>query len=473
MTETQLSSNLMTRRRALALGAGGLAAAAMTPFAASQAAAPLTRALTIQGARYPVRGPVTDGLFSLSPDAPPPVLRLRRGVEHVFDVTNATADYTTVHWHGLRVPNAMDGVPYLTQVPIAAGETFSYRFASPDAGTFWYHPHCMTMEQMAKGLTGLLVVEEDRDPGFDADLPLVLKDFRLNDDGTWQDLWTRRGAARGGTTGAISATNWDLAPVMEAPAGGLARLRLAATDISRIYRIYLPDARGAVVALDGHPLPAPAPLPTKPETALALSPGQRADIAVMMPPGEGQMQEVLTRAPGTPRTLARLTARGANRGRRTAEIAPLPANPVPMPDLSRARLEEFVFGWSPDGTAPNNGWCGTLGYTFWSINRTPWPGDAAPGVGPLATWKLGDHVVLRLRNESPNDHPIHLHGLLFRPLRSNKRPVRPHPTDTALLLREETLDVALIADNPGDWAFHCHIIEHQKTGLAGFIRVES
>ena len=100
-------------------------------------------------------------------------------------------------------------------------------------------------------------------------------------------------------------------------------------------------------------------------------------------------------------------------------------------------------------------------------------GDAAEGVGPLATFRMGESVVLRLRNESPNNHPLHLHGLVFKPLRSNKRALAPHWTDTVLLEREETVDIAFVADNPGDWAFHCHVIEHQKTGLAGYIRADA
>jgi FtsP/CotA-like multicopper oxidase with cupredoxin domain len=94
-------------------------------------------------------------------------------------------------------------------------------------------------------------------------------------------------------------------------------------------------------------------------------------------------------------------------------------------------------------------------------------------VAPLAVLKPGRSYVLRLRNETPNDHPIHLHGLTFRLLRSNKRPIPPLLTDTALLQSGETMEVALVADNPGDWAFHCHVIEHQKTGLTGYIRVEA
>jgi FtsP/CotA-like multicopper oxidase with cupredoxin domain len=233
----------------------------------------------------------------------------------------------------------------------------------------------------------------------------------------------------------------------------------------------LPNATGHVIALDGHPLATPMALPTREEDALILSAGQRVDVALRMPDGEGEIVEVMSDAPGGPRRMARLRATGSSLHRDLAELSPLPANAISELDMMNARLEEFVFGWSPQGDAPNNGFCGTLGYTFWSINRKPWPGDAATGTGPLATFKRGETAVLRLRNESPNAHPIHLHGLTFRVIASNQRAVSSHWTDTALLQKGETVDVAFVADNPGDWAFHCHVIEHQKTGLAGYVRV--
>ena len=218
-------------------------------------------------------------------------------------------------------------------------------------------------------------------------------------------------------------------------------------------------------------MPALIDMPKTEEDAVLLGPGQRADIALMMPRVAGQIATLFTDAPGNARVLARLVATGASENKSLADLVPLPPNPVPEPDLARVRREEFVFGVAPEGGLPNNGVCGSLPYTFWSINRTPWPGDAVEGVGPLATFRKDESVILRLRNESPNDHPIHLHGLAFRPIASNKRRLPPNWTDTVLLQREETIDIAFVADNPGDWAFHCHVIEHQKTGLAGFVRV--
>lgn len=427
--------------------------------------------LTIQNASYQITDAVTDTLVSTRPDGPPPVLRLRQGIPFASQVTNTLPDYTAMHWHGIRLPNAMDGVPYLTQFPIGPGESYDYGFTSWDAGTYWYHPHCMTMDQMAKGLTGVLVVEETEDPGFDSEVVLNLRDFRLRDNGEWLDLWTPRGAARSGTFGTVLTANWETDPLYDAPTGGLVRLRMAATDTTRIYRTYVEGVQGRVIAADGHPIRQAMPWPSA-ELPHVLSPGQRVDLAITMPTREGAEVSVMTGYPGGSRRLARIRSVGTNAGRKLAEIRPLPKNPVPDPDLSNPRVEEFIFGWTPEGGAPNNGFCGTLGYTFWSINRNPWPGDAA-ATGPLATFQKGESVVLRLRNESPNRHPIHLHGLTFRPLRSNQRVVPSNWTDTVLLQKGEVIDIAFVADNPGDWAFHCHVIEHQKTGLAGFIRVEA
>ncbi len=461
---------MLHRRQFLQSAAASISAAGLVGCDPLELITPQANNLDIQRAQFNVMPDlITTDMVSLSPDAAPPILRAKQGVPFTATVTNRLPDYTTMHWHGIRLPNEMDGVPYLTQFPLGKDETFTYTFTPPDAGTYWYHPHCMTMEQMALGLTGALIVEEAADPGFHNDIVLNLRDFRLGKDGQFKELFTPRGAARGGTLGNVLTTNWQQNPVYDVQTGGVARIRILATDITRIYKLFLPNARGRIIALDGHPLLTPLPWPTEQEP-LILSPGQRVDIAVEMPEREGEELSLMGQIGGRPKSLARLRAVGKPERRRLGELKPLVPNKISEPILKDAETHEFVFGWSPSGDLPNNGFCGTLGYTFWSINRAPWPGDAS-GTGPLATLKMGGSYILRLRNESPNIHPIHLHGLTFKPIRSNKRTVLPNWTDTALLLKEETLDVALVADNPGDWAFHCHVIEHQKTGLAGYIRV--
>lgn len=455
-------------RRELLLGSAATGTAFAIGGLAARAANGADHELTISAYEHSLLpGTVTQNMMSFSPDGPPPVLRMKRGEKAAIDIHNQLNEATVVHWHGLRIANAMDGVPYLTQHPVEAGQSFRYEFTPPDAGTFWYHPHCNTLEQMARGLTGVLVVEEEDDPGFDQDLPLNIRDFRLDSNGQFIELFKARNAARGGTYGTVSTVNWQVDPVYDVPAGGLVRLRLAITDVTRVGTFGVGGGEAHVIALDSNPLPQSMPADT-----ILLSPGQRADVALRVPDGEGEEVKLLLRRPNGDKTLARFRAIGTSAGRSLKDLKPLPVNPVPMADLANAEVIDFVFGWSPEGDAPQASICGSLGYTFWSINREAWPGDVPGPLDPLALMKLGKSYILRLRNESPNAHPIHLHGVSFQLLRSNKRKLPPLVTDTALLLEEETLEVALVADNPGDWAFHCHVIEHQKTGLAGFLRIE-
>ncbi|TIR43925.1 MAG: multicopper oxidase family protein, partial [Mesorhizobium sp.] len=102
----------------------------------------------------------------------PPVIRMKKGKPFAARLVNGIDDPTTIHWHGIRVPNKMDGVPFMIQPYVYQGDHFDYAFAPPDAGTFWYHPHCNTLEQMGHGLTGVIVVENPNDPAFDAEVAL-------------------------------------------------------------------------------------------------------------------------------------------------------------------------------------------------------------------------------------------------------------------------------------------------------------
>src|SRR5690606_22540397 len=119
---------------------------------------------------------------------PAPVLRVRQGERVRIRFSNRLNEPTTIHWHGIRIDNAMDGVPELTQPPVMPGEDFLYDFVCPDAGTFWYHPHMNSVEQLGKGLTGALIVEEREPPAFDAEVILQLRDWRLAEDGSWLAL---------------------------------------------------------------------------------------------------------------------------------------------------------------------------------------------------------------------------------------------------------------------------------------------
>ncbi|MGH6739863.1 MAG: multicopper oxidase domain-containing protein, partial [Bradyrhizobium sp.] len=129
----------------------------------------------------PAEYPSTE-VWAYNGTIPGPVLRVRQGDRLRAMVKNALAEGTTVHWHGIRLPNAMDGVPVITQPSIEPGGEFLYDFVPPDAGTFFYHPHQRSYEQVGRGLAGVLIVEEREPPKVDRDVVWVLGDWRLNRD---------------------------------------------------------------------------------------------------------------------------------------------------------------------------------------------------------------------------------------------------------------------------------------------------
>src|SRR5687768_7955331 len=114
-------------------------------------------------------------------EVPGPVIRARKGDEVIIHFRNNLKESTVIHWHGIRLPAAMDGTDEV-QRPVGPGEVFEYRFTVPDAGTFWYHSHANETEQMEKGMYGALIVEGEEEPVTDADRVFVVDDMKLEKD---------------------------------------------------------------------------------------------------------------------------------------------------------------------------------------------------------------------------------------------------------------------------------------------------
>uniref|UniRef100_UPI0035BEF8C0 multicopper oxidase domain-containing protein n=1 Tax=Stutzerimonas azotifigens TaxID=291995 RepID=UPI0035BEF8C0 len=147
----------------------------------------------------------------------------------------------------------------------------------------------------------------------------------------------------------------------------------------------------------------------------------------------------------------------------------MPANPISEPDLQRAETLRFNFEWS--GALSTNVDQGGA-YQFWQINGEAWDiNDKTCADRPIASLKKNGHYILEFRNLSQYQHPIHLHGMSFKVIGSNRRRIEPYFTDTFLLGKNETARVALVADNPGVWMLHCHVIDHMETGLMAAIEV--
>lgn len=454
----------LLKASALFAGAYGVGLGAASRFPAFANPEPVLLESLRSEAALSDAGPTT-GIMTYGRDGMPPILRARKGQPFYAQLKNSLDEPTTVHWHGVRVPNAMDGVPFLTQPYIYTGDTFDYRFTPPDAGTFWYHPHCNTLDQMGRGMTGLLIVENPDDPAFDAEIAVNLRDWRLGGNGQFIEQFKPRDAAKSGTYGTLRTANWKREPQYDAPAGGITRLRLAVTDVTRIFTFKLEGAEAQVIAIDGNPVPQRFALDT-----LMIGPGQRLDLALRMPDTEGAIATLTDVRGSSPKTVLTLRAAGQSLKRALGDLGPLAANPVATADLSTA--EQIPLALS--ATAENrktSGFCGDIGYTFWAINKTPWSGDSPDPTAPLAEMKLGKSYILNLANPTPHLHPIHLHGMSFTVLSSSSRTIQPFVSDTYLIQPDEKVQLAVVADNPGDWVFHCHIIEHQKTGMAGYFRV--
>ncbi|WFP63980.1 multicopper oxidase family protein [Mesorhizobium sp. WSM4904] len=461
---------ILTRRNLLksaaAAGAAGIGLAAAGRFVGWAAAKP--EPLILKTASIEAKltdGAPTKNVLTYGEAGPPPVVRMKKGEPFAARLVNDIDDPTTIHWHGVRVPNKMDGVPFLIQPYVYRGDHFDYAFTPPDAGTFWYHPHCDTLIQTGHGLTGVIVVENPNDPKFDSEVVINLRDWRLGDDGQFIEQFRPRDAARSGTFGTVRTANWLDQPQYDAPAGGLVRLRAAITDVTRIYAFRVEGAEAAVIALDGNPVPQRfAP------DALQLGPGQRLELAIRMPDEEGAIVSLRDVRGTKPKILATLRAVGNSVKRDMRDLGPLEVNPVAEVDVTDAKHISLALSATAENL-PSDGICGSLGYSFWAINKVPWSGDTPDPTAPLAELKLGKSYVIDMENLTPHSHPIHLHGMSFKVLSSSTRQVQPLVSDTYLIQPNEKVQLGLAADNPGDWLLHCHIIEHQKTGMTSYFRV--
>jgi FtsP/CotA-like multicopper oxidase with cupredoxin domain len=479
--------SLYTRRAVLA-GGGSFVAAQLGGCAQRTAAAAAGRLRETRIGGMPImltaqeRSVTLPGASGSTPlwlygEEPFPVYRLRLGESLNATLVNRLREHTSVHWHGVRGPNAMDGVPYVTQMPVQPGETFNYNFTPPDAGTFFFHPHCNTAEQLGRGLSGVLIVE-DAGEQFDDDIVCVLKDWRVDRNGGFLPFITAEGAARGGTFGTLRTLNAQASPEIAVPVNANIRLRLLNLDSTRVSDIGVQGADARVVAIDGNVFDGFV-LDT-----WRLGPAMRMDLALRTP-AEGGKVTVVDYFAQQPVTLATLVANSAApsaRGAATPVISRLA-----LPDMSNAETHELKLSASatpsdypdlppivlPDGHKIDllDTLCSTT-RTLWAIDGKPWPQTGHEHLPPpLMTLARGTTVRLQLTNTTPHVHPMHVHGHTFKVLSASKLKRPEHWADTVLVLPEERVEIAFVADNPGNWMIHCHIVEHQDTGMMGWFRV--
>ncbi len=469
------SRTAVLTRRSLLSGTAGLACTALLP---RQAVANPDFKLVAKPARVALTGkphPETP-VWAYNDLMPGPTIRARQGDRLRIPVENRLAEETTVHFHGIRLPNAMDGVPHLTQTAIAPGSEFVYEFSVPDAGTYWYHPHHNSAVQVGRGLCGALIVDEREPIHVDRDVVWLLQDWRLqNDAQISDDFRNMHDMTHNGRIGNTVTVNGTVPETFSVRSGERIRLRLINAANARIFGLNFARHRPKVIAIDGQPVEPHEPA----DGRIVLGPAMRVDLILDMvaKPGERfQVVDDFYRGLAY-RVIDLAYADAPYRDRVPDTPIALPSNALPEPDLTGAQRHEVTFhGGMMGQMMMRDRGLGGLSMRDMMHSGKIWLINGVATVGhvmqPMLTLARGRSHVLVMANETAWWHPMHLHGHSFRVISRNGVPTRYREwQDTVLMEPRETVEIAFVADNPGDWMFHCHILEHQESGMMGVIRV--
>ena len=374
---------------------------------------------------------------SAAPPTPPgllhtsgPELRVKQGdlVEVVLRNEDVD-DGVTIHWHGVDVPNAEDGVAGVTQDAVLPGESYTYRFRAEQVGTFWYHSHQIASEEVQRGLFGALVIEPRDAPRTDLDLIAVAHTF----DG-------------------IPTLNGNESPGRQKVAAGTpVRVRLVNSD-SVLHRVTVAGTSFRVLAIDGTDLNEPGPLAN---VALPLAAGGRIDIGYTQP-----ARAVRVGVEGTGAAIGLSPWRGPAPGESpsTSDFDPLSyGSPAPT---AFGASSAFDRSFSLKITKKLGFFDGRPGRQ-WAID-----GGIYPDV-PMFAVHESDLVKVTISNDTSVVHPMHLHGHHALVLSRNGDPATGSPwwVDTLNVQPGDNYIIAFRADNPGIWMDHCHNLAHAAAGL--------
>ncbi len=392
--------------------------------------------------------PIGDGATSMlgfNGSMPGPELRVRRGERIAIEVENGLNEGTAVHWHGIRLENQMDGVPMLTQELINPSDIKTYSFVPPDAGTYWYHSHYISHEQVARGMMGPLIVEDDTPPDVDHDITVLLSDWQMQEDGSLSEEFTdMRSVAHGGYMGNFARAFLSQEQVQ---VGDRVRFRLINAATNRIFPTLVSGVIGSVVALDGMALAKPRPL-----ADLVLAPAQRADLIVDITGPVGF--DMVTRQ-GSYR-LADLAAIGTNTDRQAGPILALTPPDLPKPSEPTQHLTLTMMGGAMGGRHD--------GDNIWAFNNV-----SDLQADPFGSFKRGETVRITMVNDTSFPHGIHLHGHHFYEVGDDD--ALGDLRDTTLVNARESRDIVCVFDNPGRWLLHCHMLSHAAGGMRTWVNV--
>ena len=391
-------------------------------------------------------------VWAFNGQVPGPVIEARVGDVLEVRLTNRLPEPTVIHWHGLRVPAAMDGTD-MVQHPVAPGGMFTYRFTLPDAGTFWYHPHANETVQLERGLYGALVVRGPDEPVLDAERVLVLDDVALDRSGQVKPpggLIERHDGRQGSTR----LVNGRREPELAMAAGQIERWRIVNASSARYVRLSIGGRPFTLIGTDGGSIDAPVTM-----SEVLLTPGDRVELAVG-PFAEGDVLSI-----DALRYDRMTVARARDERFATLRVGGAAPSRARIPESLR-RIEPLVTGKPAPTREVHLGFKASFkrGLEF-VVNKETHHRDQPVKVGDLQVWDVV--------NDTMMDHPFHLHGFFFQVLEVNGEPPAFRSwEDTVNVPPKGRVRIAWVADDrPGEWMYHCHILEHHESGMMAHFEV--
>lgn len=385
---------------------------------------------------------------------------------------------TTVHWHGLRVSRGMDGVTGKFGSPLVQpGETFEYQVPLRDPGTHWYHSHYDSLNQIARGLYGPLIVENPSEPSLFEQV-LVLDDWTVSGPGpgnyeiNWTKLEPSLAWGHAGVKGRVLTINGGVKPQLELAFEGATRLRMLNAATGRVFRPSFEHARAWVVAMDGYtcePFELTAPL--------FFGPGQRLDV-LLEPTGMGRTKLYLGESlfgKGTGFDFGIGVETSGSLAETLQAFTPYaPAELLPESRASQTVLLDMSEPYRdhPEGAGKVDGewqdWDALVNsHRFWLFNDV-----ADNSLGPLFTGHVGDTVEVEMVNNSATHHVMHFHGQHVQ-VKSSSSASHEIGTfrDSITFEAWSKATIAMKLDRPGYWPLHCHILGHQVSGMFTYYEV--
>jgi FtsP/CotA-like multicopper oxidase with cupredoxin domain len=461
---------MLNRRDFIKAGAAGLVAGAGFGLVSAKANQPPFRLVANHGeTRFSATQERPTRVMHYNQSIPGPVIRIPQGRESTILFENALDESSTVHWHGLRIDNAMDGVPDMTQAAVQPGETFEYRLTPPDAGTYWYHTHQRSWAQMALGLAGVMIVEEEDPPQVDQDLVFAIDDWRLDSEQQFQmqSLGSIHDWAHGGRTGNVITVNGQIEPVFEVARGNRIRLRLVNIANARVVNLIINEPGTSLIAIDGQPV---EPVVLN-EGRIRLAPGQRTDVIIDMQSEPGQRSPIEVVIGEYAYEVASFKYADTPRREQPLDtpirLATNPAQQTRLPDTFQ-HVPMLMEGGAMGGMRSAVFEGEEMGMRELVQNSKMWAINGVAGLPeqPLFSVKRGTAISLDVVNDNSWPHAMHIHGHHFIYHRTPG-----FWRDTALFARGEQGSMRFVADNPGKWLIHCHMVEHMAGGMLTWFEV--